>query len=71
MINLDDYRNKTQEQILVAIKEKSRLIAIQQQKADKSGFKNYDGAIGLQRLRIERDMLKTLLQPLTLIINLD
>ena len=65
--NNNPHSNKTQEEILKEIKEKSRLIHIQQKKADKEGFKDYGGAIGLQRLRRDRDALKGALTPLKIV----
>jgi hypothetical protein len=49
--------------ILAKVQEKSRIIAIQQRKANAGEFKSYGGAIGLQRERLERQRLMALLSP--------
>lgn len=63
------YKSKTQAEILEEIREKSRLIVMQQRKADLGEFTSYGGAIGLQRLRNERKALQSLLKPLELVID--
>ena len=59
----------SQSDILKAIQEKSRLISIQQSKADRGEFKSYGGAIGLQRLRLERKEFMGKLDKLRLVTD--
>lgn len=53
--------------LMTRIQEKSALIAKQQATADRKGFKDYGGAIGLQRLRQQRKQLQGQLPPLRLV----
>jgi len=56
------------EDVLSAIREKSRLIVIQQAKATAGKFRgDYGGAIGLQRLRRDRQALMGSLPKLQLV----
>jgi len=56
------------EDVLAAIREKSRLIAEQQAKADAGKFRgNMGAAIGLQRLLRDRKTLQAALPPLRLV----
>jgi hypothetical protein len=55
--------------LMARIRDKSALIVTQQQRADAGKFKDYGGAIGLQRLRQQRKQLQASLPALRLISN--
>lgn len=64
-----DYSLLTQQSLLSRIQHLSKLIVEQQAKADAGEFKSYGGAIGLQRLRLEREALVKKLKPLQVITD--
>lgn len=53
--------------LMARIREKSRLIVQQQRIADTKGFSSMGGALGLQKLRRERQALQAQLPPLELV----
>lgn len=59
----------TPEEVLAAIRDKSKLIAEMQKQADEGKFKSYGSAIGLQRLRMDRAILQGMLPDLKVITD--